>query len=222
MLETKHRTSPAGFTAQRARMLDEQLRERGIRDQAVLRAMARVPREVFVPESERERAYEDCALQLPHDQTISQPYMVARAVELARLAPSDHVLEVGLGSGYQAAVLSRLCERVIGIEIIPELAKLAQRALDVLEYQNVLVQVADGSLGFPSHAPYDAIVVAAGAPRVPPALIDQLRIGGRLVIPVGPKTQTLSVLTRTASGVTTDEYDACIYVPLRGAAGWSN
>jgi len=203
----------------RAEMIEHQLRERGIHHPRVLQAMQTVPREVFVPSEDRARAYDDCALPLPHGQTISQPYMVARTVELAQLTSSDVVLEVGLGSGYQAAVMSRLCARVIGLEIIPELATMAQRALSKLNYDNVLVRVADGSVGYREHAPYDAIVVAAGAPTVPHQLVDQLRLGGRLVIPVGTRTQTLSVLTRTRSGVVTKAYDPCVYVPLRGAAG---
>lgn len=203
----------------RTRMIDKQLKRRGIHAEAVLQAMREVPREVFVPSDDRDRAYEDCALPLPYGQTISQPYMVARSVELAALTPSDNVLEVGLGSGYQAAVMSRLCDRVVGVEIISELATGAQRALRSLGYDNVLVRVGDGSIGFPPFAPYDAIVVAAGAPRVPEQLIAQLKVGGRLVIPVGGETQTLSVITRTESGSVTRDYDACVYVPLRGAAG---
>lgn len=203
----------------RAFMVDRQLKRRGIRSEAVLRAMLEVPREVFVPAEERDRAYEDCALPLPHGQTISQPYMVARSVELAALSETDVVLEVGLGSGYQAAVMSRLCAKVVGVEIIPELAAGAQRALASLDYRNVVVRVADGSVGYPPFAPYDAIVVAAGAPRVPEQLIEQLKPGGRLVIPVGGETQTLSVVTRTESGTVTRDYDACVYVPLRGVAG---
>jgi protein-L-isoaspartate(D-aspartate) O-methyltransferase len=203
----------------RSRMVERQLKRRGIRAEAVLEAMREVPREQFVPIDERDRAYEDCALPLPYGQTISQPYMVARSVELAALSPTDNVLEVGLGSGYQAAVMSRLCDRVIGVEIIPELAASAQRALRSLGYDNVIVRVADGSIGYRPFAPYDAIVVAAGAPQVPAQLLEQLKVGGRLVIPVGGETQTLSVITRTPSGSVTRDYDACVYVPLRGAAG---
>jgi protein-L-isoaspartate(D-aspartate) O-methyltransferase len=200
-------------------MVEEQLHARGIRDEAVLNAMRTVPRELFVPRDQRARAYDDGALPLPHGQTISQPYMVARAIELARLSPSDVVLEVGLGSGYQAAVMSRLCARVVGVEIIPELAARARRTLARLAYDNVEVRVADGSLGCEEFAPYDAIVVAAGALDVPSQLVQQLATGGRLVIPVGSPVQTLCVLTRTEGGIVTDTYDKCVYVPLRGAAG---
>jgi protein-L-isoaspartate(D-aspartate) O-methyltransferase len=205
--------------AERRRMVEEQLKDRGIESTAVMRAMQNVPRECFVPSDERQHAYEDCALPLPHGQSISQPYMVARTLELAQLTASDTVLEVGLGSGYQAAVLSHLCQRVIALEIIPELAELAERRLFALGYDNVVVRAADGSLGCADYAPFDAIVVAAGAPQIPDALVQQLKIGGRLVIPVGAKTQTLSVLTRTHAGVNSRSYDRCVYVPLRGVAG---
>jgi protein-L-isoaspartate(D-aspartate) O-methyltransferase len=203
----------------RSEMVQNQLQERGIRSPAVLAAMQAVPRELFVPSTERNQAYDDCALPLLYGQTISQPYMVARAAELAGLAPSDSVLEVGLGSGYQAAVLSRLCARVISLEIIAELTSVAARTLSQLGYDNVQVRTCDGSLGYAEAAPYDAIIVAAAAPAVPNALVEQLKLGGRLVIPVGSKTQKLSVITRTAQGARTATYDACVYVPLRGAAG---
>lgn len=212
--------SHQNHTRERSDMVERQLRERGIHAEAVLRAMQTVPRDHFVPNAERERAYEDCALPLAHGQTISQPYMVARAAELARLGPDDVVLEVGLGSGYQAAVLSRLCARVIGLEIIPELAESARRSLAELGYHNIQVEHADGSLGCLEYAPYDAIIVAAGAPQVPDALVQQLAVNGRLVIPVGDAMQRLTVLTRTSSEtIITRTYDRCVYVPLRGAAG---
>ncbi|MEY4579278.1 MAG: hypothetical protein RL701_3981 [Pseudomonadota bacterium] len=202
-------------------MVETQLRERGISSPAVLAAMQSVPRELFVPSAERDEAYDDCALPLLYGQTISQPYMVARAAELAELTPDAEVLEVGLGSGYQAAVLSRLCAHVVSIDIIPELTTLAQQTLSQLGYDNVSTRVGDGSLGCAEGAPYDAILVAAAAPEIPAALIDQLKPGGRLVIPVGTKTQQLCVVTRGTSGLCTQTqaYDGCVYVPLRGAAG---
>jgi protein-L-isoaspartate(D-aspartate) O-methyltransferase len=206
--------------SQRVDMVEQQLRQRGVHDRAVLEAMRAVPRDAFVLEADRARAYADNALPLGYGQTISQPYMVARAAELARLSLDDTVLEVGLGSGYQAAVLSRLCARVIGIELLPELAQRAASTLGALGFDNVSAYAGDGSLGYPACAPYDAIVVAAGAAEVPAALIDQLKLGGRLVIPVGGDTlQTLTVITRTEQGNVSREYDACVYVPLRGAAG---
>jgi protein-L-isoaspartate(D-aspartate) O-methyltransferase len=200
-------------------MVEEQLMRRGIRDPDVLAAMREVPREAFVPEHERSKAWDDCALPLAHGQTISQPYMVARSVQLAQLKPSDTVLEVGLGSGYQAAVMSRLCARVIGVELIAPLAAAAEQTLRELGYDNVLVRVSDGSVGLPELAPYDCIVVAAGAHSVPEQLVQQLKIGGRLIIPVGASVQTLTAITRTAEGSVKQEFDQCMYVPLRGAAG---
>lgn len=215
------RDGPDAFEmgVKRIQMVERQLMRRGIRSPAVLAAMREVPREQFVPEHERAKAYEDSALPLPHGQTISQPYMVARSVELAQLKLTDTVLEVGLGSGYQAAVMSRLCARVVGVEIIAELADTAQRTLSRLGYDNVVVRVADGSIGYPPFAPYDAIVVAAGADTVPDQLIEQLKPDGRLIIPVGPGVQTLTVITRTPTGIAQEQYDQCMYVPLRGAAG---
>jgi protein-L-isoaspartate(D-aspartate) O-methyltransferase len=187
-------------------------------DPRILDAMREVPREAFVKPSDRNRAYADCALALGHGQTISQPYMVARALELAELQPHHVALDVGLGSGYQAAVMSRLCARVIGIELLPELAVDARERLSELGFDNVSVYCGDGSLGLPQHAPYDAILVAAASPNIPAALIDQLRVGGRLVIPVGPnRMQTLTVVIRNADGITTEEHDRCVYVPLLGA-----
>lgn len=206
-------------SVRRAHMVEHQLVRRGITDRNVLAAMREVPREVFVPEAEREKAWDDCALPLAHAQTISQPYMVARSVELAQLRETDLVLEVGLGSGYQAAVMARLCARVIGVEIISDLAQAAAETLRATGCNNVLVRVSDGSIGLPELAPYDCIMVAAGAPSVPAPLVQQLKLGGRLVIPVGHPMQTLTVLTRTENGVVKQTFDQCRYVPLRGAAG---
>lgn len=202
------------------RMVGDQLLPRGLVDPRILNAMREVPREAFVNPADRNRAYSDCALALAHGQTISQPYMVARAAELAELAPNDVVLDVGCGSGYQAAVLSRLCARVIGIELVPELARDAERRLHELGFDNVSVHVGDGSLGLAEFAPYDAIVVAAAARKVPQPLVDQLRVGGRLVVPIGPgKLQVMSVVRRTQGGYEVEEFDTCVYVPLLGEAG---
>lgn len=201
-------------------MVGEQLVRRGVADPRILNAMREVPREAFVKPADKGRAYSDCALSLGHGQTISQPYMVARAAELAKLAETDVALDVGCGSGYQAAVLSRLCARVEGIELLPELALDAQRRLAALGFDNVTVHIGDGSLGLPALAPYDAILVAAAARSIPQPLIDQLRVGGRLVIPVGPQQlQTLTVVRKTETGIETEEHDGCVYVPLLGAAG---
>jgi protein-L-isoaspartate(D-aspartate) O-methyltransferase len=199
-------------------MIDDQLVRRGVVDPRILDAMREVPREAFVRPRDRGRAYSDCALALDHGQTISQPYMVARAIELAELQPHHVALDVGLGSGYQAAVLSRLCARVIGIELLPELADEARERLAALGFDNISVYCGDGSLGLPEHAPYDAILVAAASPNIPAPLTEQLRVGGRLVIPVGPnRVQTLTVVIRNESGIATEEHDHCVYVPLLGA-----
>jgi protein-L-isoaspartate(D-aspartate) O-methyltransferase len=200
-------------------MVEQQLRRRGIVDERVLAAMRVVPREAFAPENAD--AYADRAWPIDHGQTISQPYMVARALELARVQPTDRALEVGLGSGYQAAVLARLCMHVIGVEIVPELAAHAKETLGRIGENRVDVRQGDGSLGFAPGGPYDVILVAAGAPSVPDALVAQLAPGGRLVIPVGnEQMQHLLLLEHAADGTRTSEHDACAYVPLRGAHGW--
>ncbi len=170
----------------RRAMVIEQLVHRGIRDARVLGAMGLVPRHRFVEPSLPEMAYDDRPLSIGHGQTISQPYMVARATELAEARAGDRALEVGAGSGYQAAVLARLCAQVFAVEIVPALAEQARRALAEVGAANVTLESFDGSGGWPAHAPYDVIIVSAGAPRVPPLLAGELADGGRLVIPLGP------------------------------------
>jgi protein-L-isoaspartate(D-aspartate) O-methyltransferase len=209
---------------ERQAMVDQQLRRRGIHDERVLAAMLAVPRHAFVPPAMQYAAYEDRALPIGEGQTISQPYMVARACELAALGEDDHALDVGAGSGYQAGVLAHLCDRVVAIELVDTLAEQATRALEALGIDNVRVVTGDGTLGFAEEAPYDAVVVAAGAPGVPPALIEQLKPEGRLVIPLGSgEMQTLALLAKRADGsVDRVDYDACVYVPLRGSGGWAD
>jgi protein-L-isoaspartate(D-aspartate) O-methyltransferase len=173
--------------AQRLRrgMVSEQIQARGILDPTVLTAMRTVPRHLFVPEHEQRNAYRDCPLAIGNGQTISQPYMVAAMTELLRVGAGDHVLEVGTGSGYQAAVLAEVCSQVTTVEVVPDLAERARERLARLHYGNVTVHLADGALGWPDEAPYDGVLVTCGAERTPQALLDQLAPGRRLVIPVG-------------------------------------
>ncbi len=199
----------------------EQLRLRDV-DERVLAAMARVPRELFVPESEREHAYEDSALPIGWGQTISQPAIVAMICELLELDGDEHVLDVGTGSGYQAAVLAELARDVHSIERVPQLAARARENLREAGYEDrVVVHVGDGSLGDPEHAPFDAIAVAAAAPRVPPSLVAQLTPGGRLVLPVGSRyDQELVHIVRTPEGPVASRSLPVRFVPLVGEEGW--
>lgn len=208
----------ADFSRLRARMVERQLRRRGVADETVLEAMRRVQRHRFVAEGARWAAYEDEPLQIGSGQTISQPYMVARMTELLELEGTSRVLEVGTGSGYQAAVLAEITPNVWTVERHPELAERARRTLAELGYTSVDVRVGDGSLGLPDLAPFDAIVVTAAAPHVPEALRDQLAVGGRLVIPVGGlATQSLRLIRRGPEGYRETEVLGCRFVPLIGA-----
>ena len=211
------------FADKRRRMVKDQIAARGIIDQAVLQAMRAVPRELFVPDAAVEFAYEDTPLPIEEGQTISQPYVVALMVAALTLTPRDRVLEVGAGSGYAAAVLSRIAAEVYAIERHEALAELVKRRMRELGFDNVHVLHGDGTLGWRGHAPYDAIVVAAGGPVVPEALRAQLAIGGRLVIPVGttPRTQELMRVTRTGqTQYREEELGGVQFVPLIGAQGW--
>ena len=200
---------------ERASMVEHQLRRRGIADSRVLAAMGEVPREAFVPDAHKRDAYADAALPLSQGQTISQPLMVAMSLEALKLKGDETVLEIGAGSGYQAAILSKLVEKVYAIEIIPELVANAQRALDSLGIDNVEIICADGRKGWPEGAPYDGIVVAAAAEEVPPALIKQLKEGGRLVIPVGGRWgQSLRTSRKRGDELETEELCRCVFVPL--------
>jgi protein-L-isoaspartate(D-aspartate) O-methyltransferase len=198
----------------RSAMVDQQLVSRGISDPRVLAAMRDVPRHAFVPEDVRESAYQDRPLPIGSRQTISQPYIVAAMTELLEPEPDDIMLEVGTGSGYQAAVLARLVKRLYSIEILPELAKSAEKALDGLGVKNVEVRVGDGYRGLPEHAPFDGIIVTAAPPSVPPPLIDQLAVGARLVIPVGEHFQELMVFEKTETGVTERKVFGVRFVPM--------
>ena len=206
----------------RRRMVDRQLRRRDIDDERVLAAMARVPRELFLPERLRRRAYEDAALPIAGGQTMSQPYMVAKMCELLSLDGDERVLDVGTGSGYHAAVLAELAPEVVTIERIPELARAARENLEAAGYDNVDVRVGDGTRGVPDRAPFDAIAVAAAAPELPDALYDQLKIGGRLVVPVGGRAnQRLQLIVRSPEGPAVVRSVPCRFVPLLGEGGFS-
>jgi protein-L-isoaspartate(D-aspartate) O-methyltransferase len=191
----------ADVGALRARMVAEQVAARGLADPRVLAAMAEVPRHLFVPDADLATAYADRPLAIGYGQTVSQPYIVALMTSLADLGPGDRVLEIGTGSGYHTAVLSRVAGRVYSIEIIEPMARDAARRLGRLGYDNVELRVGDGYQGWAAEAPFDAIVLTAAPPRIPQPLIDQLEVGGRLVVPVGGTIQDLQVLTRTAEGL---------------------
>jgi protein-L-isoaspartate(D-aspartate) O-methyltransferase len=201
-------------------MVLEQLVRRGIRDPRVLEAMTTVPRHRFVDPALASQAYDDRPLAIGYGQTISQPYMVARATELAAPRAEDRALEVGAGSGYQAAVLGELCASVFAIEIVPALAGRARQVLADLGYHNVVLDSFDGSGGWPEHAPYDVIIVSAGAPRIPAMLVSELADGGRLIIPVGgPEEQELAVVRREGDHYVTAYDTRCRYVDLQGRFG---
>ena len=204
-------------------MVKEQLERRGISDPRVLDAMRKVPRHQFVDPSASGRAYDDSPLPIDEGQTISQPYMVAVMTAAVALQGSERVLEIGTGSGYQTAVLSGLASWVYSIERIPALAERAQQTLARFGYRNVSIRVGDGSRGWPEAAPFEAIVVTAGAPDVPPPLVEQLQIGGRLVIPVGsPLAQTLRRLIKREGGTDQEELVGCVFVKLVGEHGWQD
>ncbi|MFO7261559.1 MAG: protein-L-isoaspartate(D-aspartate) O-methyltransferase [bacterium] len=209
------------FERQRRRLI-EAIRERGIDELEVLAAFDRVPRHLFLPEAVRHRAYEDTPLPIGFGQTASQPSIQALYLQTLRLKPTDRVLEVGTGSGYQTALLAQLAGHVYSVERIRELSVRARAALDALRINNVALLVGDGTIGWPRYAPFDAILVAAGAPSVPTALLDQLAPGGRLLIPIGDRNeQRLTLFVRTERGLESQEITSCVFVPLIGRFGWA-
>jgi protein-L-isoaspartate(D-aspartate) O-methyltransferase len=207
----------------RHRMVAEQIEARGLHDPAVLAAMRQVPREAFILPKYHRHTYDDGPLPIPAGQTISQPYVVALMIAKLKLLPDDRVLEIGTGSGYAAAVLSRIAAQVYTVERIPELVEFARQNLAFCGYDNVLIRQGDGTMGWPEHAPYDGIVVAAGGPKIPTSLRNQLAVGGRLVIPVGsnPRSQRLIRITRTGPKSFHKETLSHVrFVPLIGEQGW--
>ena len=213
-------TNNANWDGLREQMVEDQLLARGIRNSRVVQAMRHVKRHKFVPPHLLSEAYKDSALPIGFGQTISQPYIVAHVAELLELSPTDTVFEVGAGSGYQAAVLSRLVNRVITVESIPSLARAAQNRLISMGINNVIVFEGDGGMGMPEQAPYDAILISAAAPQIPKPLMLQLKIGGRLVAPIGPNTsQNIVLYKRAGSHSTQEELTPVRFVPLTGKWG---
>ncbi len=210
------------FRAARERMIREDLISRGIADRRLLAAFDAIPRELFVPSELRHRAYDDSPLPIAADQTISQPFMVARMIDVARITQRDRVLEVGAGSGYAAAIMSRIAREVVTVDRHPPLVAEARRRLERLGYGNVAVHVGDGTLGWPEQAPFDRILIAAGAPQVPEQLLrEQLAHGGLAVLPVGPEDeQMLVVVRRHGQKLTSTDVCPCRFVKLIGNEGW--
>jgi protein-L-isoaspartate(D-aspartate) O-methyltransferase len=206
---------------ERNRMVDDQIIPRGVRDERVLAALRKVPRHEFLPEAIRGMAYADNALPIGEGQTISQPYMVALMTELLALKGTERVLEIGTGSGYQAAVLAELCEKVYTVERIKTLADRARATLDRLGYRSIAIKVYDGTYGWKDMAPFDAILVTAGSPDIPAPLVEQLKEGGKMVIPVGTRYgQELIRVIKTAEGTVKEQTIPCVFVPLIGNHGW--
>ena len=209
------------FEEARGHMVERQLMSRGIRSAWVLAAMGRVPRHLFVEASLRDMAYDDHPLPIDEGQTISQPYMVALMTDVLHVTPDSVVLEIGTGSGYQTAILAEQAKQVYSVERLDGLAQQARTLLASLHYRNIEIHVGDGTLGWPEHAPYDRIVVTAGAPVVPKALIGQLAEEGKLVIPVGDRmSQTLRILTKHQGQLRTETSCQCVFVKLIGQDGW--
>ena len=210
------------FEAMRSRMVEDQLIPRGISDKKVLDAFRRVARHEFIPEEYWENAYADYPIPIGDGQTISQPYMVALMTECLALKNDDKILEVGTGSGYQTAILAEIVKKVYSVERFTSLAESSQKVLDRLGYKNCKIKVGDGTLGWEGFAPYDGIIVTAGAPGIPESLVKQLNDKGRLVIPIGRGTQVLTIAEKNGESLKMTEVCACVFVPLIGKEGWSS
>ncbi len=212
------------YAIPQTRMVNNLREKYKINDENVLKTMGEIPRHFFVPDALKAQAYKDNALPIAANQTISQPFIVARMTELLELNPHSIILEIGAGSGYQTAVLSNLARMIYAIERVPQLAAQAGERLQSLGIKNVDLKCADGTNGWQNHAPYDGILVAAGSPAMPEPLLQQLKIGGRLVIPIGQeqKSQNLIRVTRTPNGFQTEDFGKCAFVPLIGEHGWKN
>jgi protein-L-isoaspartate(D-aspartate) O-methyltransferase len=207
---------------ERLRMVDTQIAARGVKDERVLSVMRLLPRHLFVPAAYRDVAYSDCPLPIGKGQTISQPYIVAVMTELLAIQPEDRVLEIGAGSGYQAAILGRLAKSVISIERIPDVAEMARENLDRLEISNVKIVIGDGTLGYAEQSPYNAVLITAATPDVPPPLIEQIAEGGRLVAPVGSRDlQELVRITKRKDQIIREFFGGVVFVPLLGRHGWN-
>jgi protein-L-isoaspartate(D-aspartate) O-methyltransferase len=202
------------FQVMRERMIETQILPRDVRNDRVVQAMRRVPRELFIPEDMRPFAYDDRPLPIGRGQTISQPYIVAYMTQALELEPSHTVLEIGTGSGYQAAVLANIVKQVYSVEIVPDLADSARRALAQAGYTNVDVRTGNGYLGWPERAPFDRIIVTAAPPEIPQALVDQLAVGGVMVVPVGTGNQEIVIITKTPDGVTQKRTIEVRFVPM--------
>ena len=221
--DTAARWNPDDYRIARRRMVDQQLKKRGIADPNVLEAMSQVPRHFFVDEAQALQAYTDTPLPIGYGQTISQPYIVALMVEALNLTPQDRVLEIGSGSGYQTAILAALAGEVFAVERIEQLFYKGRANISRLDYGNIRLKLDDGTLGWPDMAPFDAIIVAAGGPRVPQPLVDQLAPGGRLIVPVGSSAshQKLTLVIKSPSGeVSRSVLGDCRFVALVGHHGW--
>ena len=209
------------FQLERTHMVNDQIRRRGITDRTVLDAFMKIPRHLFVPQQYRAEAYQDHPIPIGYRQTISQPYIVALMTKLVNLQSSDHVLEIGTGSGYQTAILACLCQQVDTIERVPQLAQQAQQIISELGFTNIDVHVGDGTLGFSPAAPYDAIIVTAGAPQMPEPLKQQLKENGRLILPIGDRwMQELQLWVNEKGDFTKESIIPVVFVPLLGKYGW--